>query len=91
MQYFNEHMHVYLLEYFSRPWAVYSVMIREFGHWTCGESWLAIKDLQPTAPVLKAGHPVSCSSLCVLCVVCLVCIVWFVEVRFLGFSLLLLC
>ena len=23
----------------------------------CGESWLAIKDLQPTAPVLKAGDP----------------------------------
>ena len=23
----------------------------------CGESWLATKDLQPTAPVLKAGHP----------------------------------
>ena len=28
-----------------------------------------------TAPVLKAGYPVSCSSLCTLCVVCLVCIV----------------
>ena len=53
----------------------------------CGESWLAIKDLQPTTPVLKVGHPVSCSSLCVLCVVCHVCIVWFVEVRFLGFFL----
>ena len=25
--------------------------------WVCGESWLATKDLQPTAPVLKAGHP----------------------------------
>ena len=25
----------------------------------CGESWLAIKDLQPTAPVLKAGIQVS--------------------------------
>ena len=23
----------------------------------CGESWLPIKNLQPTAPVLKAGHP----------------------------------
>ena len=23
----------------------------------CGENWLATKDLQPTAPVLKAGHP----------------------------------
>ena len=23
----------------------------------CGESWLTIKDLQPTGPVLKAGHP----------------------------------
>ena len=29
----------------------------------CGESWLAIKDLQPTVPVLKAGHP----SVLVLC------------------------
>ena len=27
-------------------------------HVLCGESWLAIKDLQPTVPVLKAGHPV---------------------------------
>ena len=47
----------------------------------CVESWLAIKDLQPTAPVLKAGHPLSCSSLCMLCVVCLGCIVWFVDPR----------
>ena len=23
----------------------------------CRESWLAIKDLQPTTPVLNAGHP----------------------------------
>ena len=51
---------------------------------------LAIKDLQPTAPVLKAGYLVSCSSLCMLCVVCLVCIVWFVEVRFLDFFLFFL-
>ena len=48
---------------------------------------VAIKDLLPTAPVLKAGRPVSCSSLCMLGVVCLVCIVWLVEVRFLGFFL----
>ena len=32
--------------------------------------------LPPTTPVLKAGHLVSCSSLCMLWVVCLVCIVW---------------
>ena len=31
----------------------------------CGESWLAIKDLQPTAPVLKAGHPGVLDSLSV--------------------------
>ena len=62
----------------------------EFGHWVCRESRLAIKDLQPTTSVLKAGHLVSCSSLCVLCVVCLVCTVWFVEVRFLGLSLFFL-
>ena len=67
-------MYVYLLEYFSRPWAVYFVMLCEFGHWVCGDIWLAIKDLQPTAPVLKAGHLVSCSSLCMLCVVCLNCV-----------------
>ena len=36
----------------------------------CGESWHATKDLQPTVPVLKAGHPVSCS--CVFVLVCLV-------------------
>ena len=41
-------------------------------------------------PVLKAGHPVSSSSLCMLCVVCLVCIVWFVEVRFVAFFLFFL-
>ena len=40
-------------------------------HWVWGESWLAI--FNPNAPVLKAGHPVSCSSLCMLCVVYLVC------------------
>ena len=51
---------------------------------------MPIKDLQSTVPVLKAGHLVSSSSLCMLCVVCLVCKVWFVEVRFLGFFLLLL-
>ena len=34
----------------------------------CGESWLAIKDLQPTIPVLKAGHSVS--DFCCLFVVC---------------------
>ena len=66
------------------------VMLCEFEYWVCGESWHAIKDLQPTAPVLKAGHLVSCSSLCMLCVVCLVCIVWFVEVRFLGLFLFFL-
>ena len=33
---------------------------------------IVIKDLQPTTPVLKAGHPASCSSLC-----CMLCIVWF--------------
>ena len=27
-------------------------------HWMCGESWLAIKDLQPTIPSSQAGHPV---------------------------------
>ena len=37
------------------------VHVSEFGHWVCGESWHATKDLQPTAPVLKAGHPVSYS------------------------------
>ena len=47
----------------------------------CGESWLAIKDLQPTAPVLKAGHLVSCSSL-YMHAVCLVCILCFLGVRF---------
>ena len=61
------YMYVYLLQYiFSKPWAVY---FSGFGHWVCGESGLAIKDLQPTAPVLKAGHPVSCSTLCVMCCV----------------------
>ena len=34
-------------------------------------SWHATKDLQPTAPVLKAGHPVSYSSL-YICVCLLV-------------------
>ena len=63
----------------------------EFGHWVCRESRLAINDLQPTTSVLKAGHLVSCSSLCVLCVVCLVCVVWFVEVRFLGLFLFIFC
>ena len=32
------------------------------------ESQLAIKDLQPIIPVLKAGHLVSCYSVCMLCV-----------------------
>ena len=54
----------------------------------CGESWHAIKDLQPTAPVLKAGHPVSCSTRCMLCVVCLEC--RYCLVRVLGFLLLFL-
>ena len=38
------------------------------------------------SPVLKAGHPLSCSSVLLQCmyVVCLVCIVWFVGVRFLS-------
>ena len=53
----------------------------------CVGSWLAIKDLQPTDPVLKAGHPVSCSTLCVLCIVwCM--FGWnvsIVEARCLGF------
>ena len=43
------------------------------------------EDLQPTTSVLKAGHLVSCSSLCMLCVVCHVCVAWFVEVKVLGF------
>ena len=30
----------------------------------CGESWLATKDLYPTAPVLKAGHPGVPSYIC---------------------------
>ena len=34
---------------------MFCVFIALFGHWVCGESWLAVK---PTAPVLKAGHPV---------------------------------
>ena len=29
--------------------------------------WGAIKDLQPTAPVLKAEHPVSCSHVMLCC------------------------
>ena len=74
---------------FSKPWAVYVGGLFQFGHWGCGESWLAIKDFQPTTPVLKAGHLVSCSTLCVLCVVgCMLWRnVWIVEVRFLGFFL----
>ena len=39
------------------------VNVSEFGHWVCGESWHATEYLQPTAPVLKAGHPVSYSFL----------------------------
>ena len=35
------------------------VNVSKFGHWVCGESWYATKDLQPTAPVLKAGYSVS--------------------------------
>ena len=34
------------------------VNVSEFGHWVCRH---ATKDLQPTAPVLKAGHPMSYS------------------------------
>ena len=30
--------------------------------WVCGESWLAIKDLQPTALVFKAGIQASCAQ-----------------------------
>ena len=64
------------------------VFLSEFGDWVCGEGWLAIKDLQPTFPVLKAGHPVSSPPpvyvCCVLYVLC-VGIGWFVEVRVLGF------
>ena len=37
------------------------VNVSEFGHWVCGESWHATKDLQPTTLVHKAGHPVSYS------------------------------
>ena len=33
------------LSIFSKPWAVYVSVLCEFGHWVCGESWLAIKDL----------------------------------------------
>ena len=57
------------------------VHVSEFGHWVCGESWHATKDLQPTAPVPKAGHPVSYSF-----VVCLF-VLW--DGGFLGFFLLL--
>ena len=32
-------------------------MCVKVGHWVCGESWLTIKDIEPTIPVLKAGHP----------------------------------
>ena len=61
------------------------VVLCESGHWVCGESWPVIKDLQPTAPVLKAGHLVSCS--CVCCVCCL--LVWVgILGFFLGFFLL---
>ena len=38
-------MYVYLLSLFSKPWAVYVSVLCEFGHWVCGESWLAVKDL----------------------------------------------
>ena len=36
------------------------------GYWVCEESWLTVKDsltqlFNPPSPVLKAGHPVSCS------------------------------
>ena len=54
----------------------------------CGESWLATKDLQPTAPVLKAGHPgvlffvVGLFSGCLL--VCFVVARLFVWVGWLG-------
>ena len=34
-------------------------------------SWLAIKDLQPTVPVLKAGHPGVLGLLCMY-----ICCVW---------------
>ena len=63
--------------YLCKPWAVYVGILCEFVHWVCGES---IKSLLTTAPVLKAGHPVSCSSLCILCVVCRVKL-WFGLLR----------
>ena len=43
------------------------VNVNEFGHRVCGESWHATKALQPTAPVLKAGHPVSYSCCLFVC------------------------
>ena len=58
------------------------VNVSEFGHWLCGESWHATKDLQPTAPVLKPGHPVSYSLVGWL-------IVCFMGWGFLGFFLFL--
>ena len=54
------------LNYFSKLfWLFMSVyMSVQDSTWVCGESWLAATDLQPTAPVLKAGLP---SVLCSLC------------------------
>ena len=59
-----------LVEHLSGTWAVY---VSVFWHLVWDESWLAIN---PPPQIVKAGHPVSCSSLCMLCVVCLVSIVW---------------
>ena len=42
----------------------------------CGESWLAVKDSLPTAPVPKAGHLGSCSHVVLCFVHCMVCIVF---------------
>ena len=36
-----------------------------WGTWMCGESWLVTQDIQPTVPVLKAGHPGVLDSVCV--------------------------
>ena len=81
-------MHMYITSpYVSRQYVVVLCNLKrsttcslrgslcEFGHWVCGESWLAIKDLQPTAPVgiwCPAPVYVVC-SIHVLCVYCLAC------------------
>ena len=60
--------------------------------WMCGESWLATKDLLPTIPVLKAGHPGVPSYMYIhVCLFVRDMVGWFILLSFLSYFFKLVC